>query len=242
MGKRSDPPRDHSKTSNIDPTSATSHFNPALKFLITQSRHPLLWPAWVNETTLGHVVELNSQLLEAMLRYTGTAARLIPGQPRFEVPKALQALSAPERLRLAKVRVVLLEAGFDNADLWSQVQRQSSNTQMEDSAWVDGYDLHALARSLYTLAWHLVQLDPDAAGVMLGMKKKTAEIFAGFSLRDLERVVVQRSQWVRPRWEAIPKRWIELIQMARTDSDSALEARTFQLLCGDLLETHNKAM
>lgn len=193
-------------------------------------------PGWLNETQRRLVEELNTQLLHGMLRHAEAVKQRGIIHPRIRILERLGDLDVAARIRLAKLPFVLLDAGFTNGEMWFAEHLGQSAITMEDSLWLDGYDLHVLARSLFTYAWHFTRHHADAARIVFGMSKQTSDLFASLSLRDLERVILQRGHWVRPRWEHQPDRWDKLLERARTGDSAVLDQRALQLLYGDLFE------
>ncbi|MEJ1961810.1 MAG: hypothetical protein WDO56_09775 [Gammaproteobacteria bacterium] len=200
---------------------------------------PPATPAWLDPRVRGFIAELNEGLIRAMVSRAGHARE---ATNQVDVPHRLAALTPTTRARLAHVPFVLLDADFAAPMVWTAEHLNRVHTHMEDSEWVDGYELHVLARALFSFAWQFASSFPDATGIVLGMSGETTAVFANLSLRDLERVILQRGHWVRPRWEEKPDRWLRLLRRAQKDSNpSILGQRALQLLFGDALARAHKS-
>ncbi len=195
---------------------------------------PPVAPGWLNQRERRLVEELNARLIEGMLKQADVTHARNWVIDRGLLLGKLSYLNDSTRSRIAKIPIVLLEADFTNGPMWSKAAKGYAITRMEDSLWLDGYDLHVLARSLFTFCWHFTQVHPEGAGIVLGMAEETTTVFANLSLHELERLILQRSHWVRPRWEAEWQRWDNLLDLAEAGDFAGLDQYALQLLYSDL--------
>lgn len=192
-------------------------------------------PGWLRGWERELVLELNTDLIDAMLKFEQLTRPGGVRVPRRDVLEQLRALNDVQRKRLAEIPVVLVDAGFhESLRWWHHGWGHSKETHVEDCMWVDIVDLHSLARKLFTFSWHLTKAHPEAAGIILGMTPTTRWLIGSYGLSGLERLILKRSNWVRPRWELRWERWQELIALARDEKSAILHQRALQFLYGDI--------
>ncbi|HTC50338.1 MAG TPA: hypothetical protein VK700_00220 [Steroidobacteraceae bacterium] len=189
---------------------------------------------WLAAATLESVLEVNEQVL-ALLRaqcQAGAAQPLIR-----EVNDLLLNLDPKSMRRAAASAVLLVDAGFADAGLWSGaiIGAINDRPRSEDPFFtVDGSV--ALMRLVMTQAWHLARSQPAAARLLLGLSAVNLNLIGGCSLSRLTQLAETRSQWLRPRWEHRPRIWCDLLRTAGKGESRALErmrVRGLQLLAAE---------
>jgi len=195
-----------------------------------------MWEAqrWLAAATLESVLEVNEQVL-ALLRaqcQAGGAQPLIR-----EVNDLLLNLDPKSMRRAAASAVLLVDASFADAGLWSGAILGAVNDRprSEDPFFtVDGSV--ALMRLVMTQAWHLARSQPAAARLLLGLSAGNLNVIGGCTLSRLMRLAETRSEWLRPRWENRTAIWCDLLRMAGNAAPGTLErvrVRGLQLLAAD---------
>ena len=93
-----------------------------------------------------------------------------------------------------------------------------------------------LARATVMLAWHTSRTRPEDAA-LLGVAPGVAQVIAGLSLSEIDRIVELNFHHLQPRWEDRPKVWRALLLAA--ESEDFRRTRDFdlyglQLITGEL--------
>ncbi len=197
-------------------------------------------PTWEAQSGLGaatleSVLEVNEQvltLLQAQCRAGG-------GWPLMRELNDLLLNLDPQSMRRAAASTVLLaDAGFADAALWSAAVIGAVNDRLQhrpDPFFTVSGSV-ALMRRVATEAWHLARSQPAAARLLLGVSAANIEVIAGCSLGRLTELAETRSHWLRPRWENRPAIWCDLLRMAANNETGSLErmrVRGLQLLAAD---------
>lgn len=191
---------------------------------------------WLGAATLESVLEVNEQalwLLRAQCQAGGGPPPLIQ-----EVKDLLLNLDAQSMRRAAASAVLLVDAGFADAGLWSCaiVGAVNDRPQIETGPFFTVDGSVALMRLVMTQAWHLARSQPAAARLLLGVSAANLGVIGGCTLSRLMRLAETRSHWLRPRWENRTGIWCDLLRMAGHAERGTLErlrARGLQLLAAD---------
>lgn len=173
---------------------------------------------WLNENTLAPLFEVNERLVELTVR---EQAR---GAPRF--------VDAAGRRRIARCPCLLVDAGLREPESWF-VERPA----MEPYFARD--DSISLAQMTLVFAWSMARMNPNTAGLVLGISPRSASFIAGVGLRDLARVAHERWWAIRPRWMDRPEVWQRLAQPEGRLSGSVFGGvglRALQLLFWELVQ------
>jgi hypothetical protein len=147
--------------------------------------------------------------------------------------------------RAARCPMVLLDFNFQRAAWWSRVintQPCGESRQPSLSAFHTN-EVIPLARDLLLEAWSAARSISPVASLVFGMAPEVTTLIARLSPRDLDRVVVQEFQEMRPRWENRPMFWKELFHAATQMDDESLanvHLHCLQLLGGEHASTHGK--
>jgi|HubBroStandDraft_1064217.scaffolds.fasta_scaffold41548_4 hypothetical protein len=149
--------------------------------------------------------------------------------------------------RAARCPMVLLDFNFQHVAWWSRViktQRGGEYRQPRLSAFRTD-DAIPLARDLLLEAWSAARSLSHVSSLVFGMAPEVTTLISRLSPRDLERVVVQEIQEMRPRWENRPMFWKELFHAATQMDDESLanvHLHCLQLLGGEHASTHGMPM
>jgi hypothetical protein len=192
--------------------------------------------SWLGAATLESVLEVNEQVL-ALLR---TQCQLGASPPPLirDVNDLLLNLDPQSMRRAAASAVLLVDAGFADAGLWSAaiIGAVNDRPQVELAPFFTVDGSVALMRLVMTQAWHLARSQPAAARLLLGLSAANLGVIGGCTLSRLTRLAETRSHWLRPRWENRPGIWCDLLRMAGNAETGALErlrVRGLQLLAAD---------
>jgi hypothetical protein len=141
--------------------------------------------------------------------------------------------------------MTLLDFNFQRVTWWSRaINRQPSG----DSRPLNLSAFHAdeaisLAHDLLLEAWSSARSASRVSSLVFGMAPEVAGLIARLSPRDIDQLVVQEIQELRPRWENRPMFWKELF-LAATQMDDEILANVhlhcLQLLGGELASTRGQ--
>jgi hypothetical protein len=179
---------------------------------------------WLRAETFESLAELNEQCLE-LLADQATVRTTQPQPLLRELAELWRTLDPAARRRAAACPYLLLDAGFADASRWR---------------WASGHHVHdqeplpfasfftvpratAVARQIFTYAWHLARTRNAAARVMFGMPAHCANLVGACSLRQITELAERRSEWLRPRWPSRVRVWREFLLTAASGDAVALE-------------------
>jgi hypothetical protein len=143
--------------------------------------------------------------------------------------------------------MVLLDFNFRRLAWWSRVinaeppgesRQQRLNAFHTDEAM-------PLARDLLLEAWSAARSTSAVSSLVFGMAPEVTTLIARLSPRDMDRLVTQEIQELRPRWENRPMFWKELLHAAIQMDDESLanvHLHCLQLLGGELACTREKPL
>jgi len=199
-------------------------------------------PAWRRESpvlrqALDAVSAVNSQLLDALVE---SARRDAPGFPLDESLRSRMAkFSLEERRRAAGCRVFLVDAKFVEFSCWREMTLPSGTALSTETLppWLPIEESRSLAHSALLLAWYVIQTNPAAARVLLGMSASGVLAYRKLTIGDLAQVARCRPDCVRPRWPARADVWAQLIEEAGGAEPRGSRSTTLRCLevsAGDL--------
>jgi hypothetical protein len=198
-------------------------------------------PMWEPQSGLGaatleSVLEVNEQVL-ALLRAQCQLGDNPPPLIR-QVNDLLVNLNPQSMRRAAASAVLLVDAGFADAGLWSAAIIGAVNDRgpVEPVPFFTVDGSVALMRLVMTQAWHLARSQPAAAKLLLGLSTANLGVIGGCTLNRLTCLAETRTHWLRPRWENRPGIWCDLLRMAGNGESGAVEhmrVRGLQLLAAD---------
>ena len=200
-------------------------------------------PSWVEPRSP------SAPILRPLRELNECCIELLAQAARTERPEAfpiviqlrgtLQGLSPEMRTRAACKTYLLLDLEFANAPWWQMVTSRPTRPAPAPN-WRGSFPRGPavqLARATIMLAWHSLRTHRNAA-CLLGMTPPVAEVIAGLSLTDIDRIVDRRFRHLRPRWEDRPAVWRQLLRAAQSPDirqTREVNLRGLQLLAGDLL-------
>jgi len=149
--------------------------------------------------------------------------------------------------RAARCPMVLLDFNFQRLEWWSQVitAQGSQESRRPRLSAFHTEEAISLARELLLEAWSAARAMPPVSSLVFGMAPEVSALIARLSPRDLDRVVVQEIQDLRPRWENRPIFWRELFHAATQMDDQILanvHLHCLQLLGGEFASTLDNSM
>jgi hypothetical protein len=206
------------------------------------SRH---WAAgdWLAGGVLDPLLEINALCVDLLCGMAGGGASLPIVQ---ELVPLWRALSDDGRRRLAHCPYLLVDAGFSDEARWRRLQKHSVNDQPRDlrAGCFAGERAAGFGRRVLVYGWHLARAHRSVARIALGMTPICLARIAELSLRDLDWVCEQHPGWVRPRWEAQPLVWRQMLAAAVNADGTALQQaslRGIQLLAAGALGSQGQA-
>lgn len=194
------------------------------------------------DTPAGRVARPLQELNERCITMLVLAARA-ERAPTFplviQLRELLHGVTPETRARAAQTAFLLVDMEFANVPWWQTLQTHQARAASLPP-WRGGFPRAGaipLTRATLTLAWHVLRANEEAR-CLLGTVPAVAEVIAGLSLSEIDRIAERRFRHVRPRWEDRPAVWRQLFQSAQTpDIRRAREfsLRGLQLIAGELL-------
>ena len=201
---------------------------------------------WLADGSLDSVADINVQCLEYL-------AAMAAG-PRHACPALFAGqqaswgeLTAGARARLAGSPYLLADAGFDDEARWQAMEQrvvQDLPPRMVAAVFV-GPGAGDFIRRVLVFGWHLARANRQLARVVLGMSPGVAARIAALRLQDLDWLAHNRPGWVRPRWEAQPRVWRNLLLAAGNPDGERLtqvSLRGLQLMAANVLGAQHKGL
>lgn len=180
--------------------------------------------AWLRPGTLESLTELN-ELSLALLAEQALARGAAASPLLRQIAELWCGLDGAARRRAAACPYLLLDAGFADPVRW----RVSPAAQVADAghgsytAFFTVPAATAVARLVFTYAWHLASSQVCAARLLLGMPASSAALIGRHTLRQIQALAESRLDWLKPRWPARVQVWRELLLAAAAGESPALE-------------------
>jgi hypothetical protein len=202
------------------------------------------------EAVAAPLAELNLQVIEAVVAWSGSPARA------GSLGWMWRAMGPEARERAAGCRFLLLDLGLARPELWlpaaapavpaagtaspaPPMSHLSRHPPPPSGALVPGPLLEpGLLRRALVYAWHLTRAHNQPARITLGMSPVAGEALAACSLTELERLAERRPQHLRPRWLDHAHFWTAWLEASAQGRLAELEKLQFwglQRLAADVL-------
>jgi hypothetical protein len=142
--------------------------------------------------------------------------------------------------RAGRCPVLLLDLNFQRPDWWRRVRRGETGPLRagRPSALFNADRAAPLLREILMESWSIGRSMPSAASLLFGMAAPVNTEIAGLSAPDVDRVVLEYTGCLRPRWEESRTFWKRLLEAAVGADEEALanvHLHCFQLLGSDLV-------
>src|SRR5271167_1607907 len=149
--------------------------------------------------------------------------------------------------RASRCPMTLLDFNFQRISWWIRaINRQPSGDSRQRSLGAfHGDEAISLAHDLLLEAWSAARSMSQVSSLVFGMAPEVTTLIARLSPRDIDQLVVQEIQELRPRWENRPMFWKELFLAATQKDDEILEnvyLHCLQLLGGELASARDRTV
>lgn len=200
-----------------------------------------LWerPPWLRPEILATLAELNEQYVDLLALHVKTGTSPKDQSLLQELRPLLMKLDPGGRRRAAACPYLLVDAGFADPQrwLWAHGYHVRDTERMPPEQYLALPQTIALARLVFTYAWHLACTRTSAVRMLFGMARRTAEILSTYSLRQVTDLAELHPHWLKPRWPLRSIMWPELLGAAMRGEGPQLERarmRGLQLLAAEL--------
>jgi len=202
-----------------------------------ESERPWEAHAWLRAETLAALAELNEQCLDMLdLQFGTTSVHQTPLLVR-EIGPFVRGMDPDARHRAAACPYLLFDAGFADQQRWTWVAgRAVSEMHRKEPPYFTIRQTKAMARLVFTYAWHLARSQHAAARLLLGMSAHCARLIAVCTLRQIHELSEEHPEWLQPRWATRPGFWRELLTSANAGDSAAMEQarmRGLQLMAAE---------
>jgi hypothetical protein len=145
--------------------------------------------------------------------------------------------------RAGSCPVLLLNLNLQRPASWSNVHsgKAVGPRVIRPSTLFTTEQVAPLLREIVLEAWSIARCMPSAANLLFGMAPQVTKALASLSVPDVDRVVVEHAQSLRPRWERSRPFWKHLLEVAIGIDDEALadiHLHCFQLLGSELTQRY----
>ena len=203
------------------------------------------------EAVAAPLAELNLQVIEAVVAWSGSPARA------GSLGWLWRAMGPEARERAAGCRFLLLDLGLARPELWLPAGATALPAAAGTAAQAPPtphLPQHAplpagpvapgpllepgLLRRALVYAWHLTRAHHQPARITLGMSPAAGDALAACSLTELERLAERRPQHLRPRWLDHAHFWAGWLEASAQGRRAELEKLQFwglQRLAADVL-------
>jgi hypothetical protein len=155
----------------------------------------------------------------------GAVRGATPGPLLRQVGEQWHAMDAAARRRAAACPYLLVDAGFTDPARWRRAGAlgvgDAGHASYASFFSVPGAT--ALARLVFTYAWHLARAENAAARLLLGMSAPCARAIAPLSVRQVHLLAESHPEWLKPRWPERLGAWRELLAAASAGEGEPLE-------------------
>lgn len=178
--------------------------------------------AWLRSETLESLIDLNEGCLELLVEQ----ARATPGSALLtQIATLWSVLDRSGRRRAASCLYVLLDGGFANALRWGTTGTTGVGEAVHAS-YAPFFTVPAalsVTQAVFTFAWHLARCQGTAARLLLAIPGPCVQLLAQRTLRQVCDLAQAHPQWLKPRWQARPDVWGDLLLAAAQGETRALE-------------------
>jgi hypothetical protein len=193
------------------------------------------------------VTRLNERGLALLTKAAQALDAAKPQTPCKEILPLWARASESTLSRAACCPMVLLDFNFQRLAWWTRVinaEAPGESRQLRLSTFHTDEAIF-LARDLLLEAWSAARTLSPVSSLVFGMAPEVATLIARLSPRDMDRLVTQEIQELRPRWENQPMFWKELFHAATQMDDESLanvHLHCLQLLGGELASTRDNPL
>lgn len=188
-----------------------------------------------SSVALQPIWDLNSRTLNALVESNRRPAHELRITLAIQLNDALQKPGEAVFVKLARIPVCLLDAGFSQEGRWLERLRATSVNPVLDQCEFSRMAALQLSQSLYMAAWNMVRAHPVCARIVFGMSEECLRVFR--ELPSVEPLIEECWSWVQPRWADKPQVWRRLLRTAQQSHLAKVPAvgiRSMLQLLGDL--------
>jgi hypothetical protein len=140
--------------------------------------------------------------------------------------------------------MTLLDFNFQHVTWWGRkfTRQPSADTRLLGLSTLYADEATHLAHDLLIEAWSAARSMSQVSSLVFGMAPEVTRLIARLSPRDIDQLVGQEIQELRPRWENRPMFWRDLFHAAMQMDDEILgnvHLHCLQLLGGELVATRS---
>jgi hypothetical protein len=205
----------------------------------SESAHPNPWPG---AHILGTARQLNERCIE-FLQDSLSDNVCLGFKCVKEDPALWIRVDARVRSRMARCPVLLLDLNFQYVEWWNRVRHEVSSVIGHPPIGRDFAIEQAMpmVQEILIEARSSARSMPHAASLVFGMAPQVTAVVARLRGSDIDRIVVQCTRHMRPRWEERAGFWRNLLHAA-LDTDDQILAKAhlhcLQLLGSEFMLPH----
>lgn len=164
-----------------------------------------------SEAALAPLFELNAYFLNVLV---ASASRPPAERPHWALAQRPEwpQLSLTTRQQIARCPVCLVNAGFNEEELWEAIARRVAPASAA-ACGVPHWQAVELAHMTFMLAWTVARADTEGARIIFGMAPPCARIISSLSVHRIQGLAEQHHDAIRPAWEDHPEIWRHLLSL-----------------------------
>jgi hypothetical protein len=149
-------------------------------------------------------------------------------------------LNTEARWRLAAFPFVIVDVRFRDEAWWRGQAKVQDHVVAARGARDEFLRESRESLLLETLmfAWQVAREDTRVAQILFAMTQPVARLVSSLAMQEIRTVAIERSNFLRVRWDDNAQLWRDLLVAVATDDEIALEELRLQaklLFCGDLI-------
>jgi hypothetical protein len=195
-------------------------------------------PRWKGARSLKLAQELNTRCIDLLCDCA--AMPFVEGLPMMlRANRNLWCqLNAQARWRLAAFPFVIVDVRFRDEVWWRGKGKMQGVAEppLPDAFLREPRESLLLETLMF--AWQVAREDPRVAQILFAMTQPVAHLISSLAMQDIRTIAIERSNFLRFRWDDNAQLWRELLVAVTTDNEEALDELRLHaklLFCGDLI-------
>lgn len=188
-----------------------------------REQHPLALPPPAGAAHWREEVLFSARVMDALCSVNGAFLGLAgelhaqrPGMPALGLPAhVLVAIARADSGRQCALPLALFDLRFRDERYWRKETLACRAVHDGQGAAVADARARSVTRAAVTLAWHLVQTEPRAARLALGMEPATQDVLGGVPLGSLDALARRMAPSLSARFCTRERFWSQVTAVLR---------------------------
>lgn len=211
------------------------------------SRRTAIVQPWTGASMLEVARRLNERCFELLASVADSNVARDQFSCVFSSRERWARVDARASERAGRCPVLLLDLNFRQAEWWTNVRRWDIRDapRTTSSALFAADSAICLSREILIEARGFVRSTPHGVGLVFGMAQGVAAAISDMSIADIDRIAMQHSSLLRPRWEGNRIFWSRLLEATLVSDDDMLtevHLHSLQLLGAERFSRSDEAL